>query len=771
MNKIDYKYIRCNINNMGYVYFGYYVVNNEETKIGQTTDLYGRTCNYNTSHPFLDFTFYLIIEVGEIYLDELEEILHMYYDNVKTRHSSHYRHRNPDNEWITIRPSRSEIETTLKKMNISFDFCILDDHEIVEKVGEIKRREAIDREKPRKRKEKLRELIKLKKDERSKDYHKEPLLCQVPILEKITNYFETNVKGYMIEPCGIGKSFLSIYYTKTAGYKIIVIGTPSKYLQTQMRDEILEVIPEAIIRFVGGDNNEPINTIRKDIGNVKENPLFVITTYDSCSKLVGLHFDMKIGDECHHLTGIQYNKDGYLPFHNIHSNKTLFMTATKKIVDTTNDNTVFSMDDEEIFGECIDEKSVKWAIDNKVITGYKVVVLKATGNTIDDIIGDLDIQLDDKTIEIFISAYMTLKSINSYDDLSHVLCYTNTTEHAELMQTFIDILLDKGIFPSLDKNEFYNKALHCNTSYCEEEDIKEDKDNENKKLTKIQKLQNEVKIMKNKEHGIISCVYIFGEGFNLPKLNGVCFVENMVSIIRIIQCALRSARIEHGNPNKISYLLVPFIDHDDFNEENTSHKKVRTIVSNLGNVDENIDERLFVNTLTRRETRTERDNDNGPAEEQEEEAYDFRNDDLELRRLRLRLRRSNDLRSRLSMEEEEYICYKALLKEHDIKSKREYDDFVHEDKKDDIERYFKQNGVWSDKGWYDLLSIDTSKYPSSKDEWKRVCQEKNIKSVEEYLAYCEQQDSDLPIEPLLLYRKDNFTNINNELNFKGPRRR
>jgi hypothetical protein len=210
--------------------------------------------------------------------------------------------------------------------------------------------------------------------------------------------------------------------------------------------------------------------------------------------------------------------------------------------------------------------------------------------------------------------------------------------------------------------------------------------------------------------------------------------------------------------------LVPFIDHDDFNEENTSHKKVRTIVSNLGNVDENIDERLFVNTLTSTETRTKRD-------KQKEEAYHFRNDDLELRRLRLRLRRSKDLKSKLSMEEEEYIFHKALLKEHNVKNKRGYDDFVHEDKKDDIERYFKSKGVWSDKGWYDLLSIDTSMYPSSKGEWKRVCQEKNIKSMEEYKTYCEQPDSDLPSEPDKLYHKEWTSSIEVELGISRPRRR
>lgn len=732
------------------VYFGYY--NDNETKIGKTEYLYGRECTYNTSHPFEDFKVYSLIEVKKDFLDEMEEICLDIYDPVKARHSTEYKHRNGDNEWITIRPTRDDIEHTLSRIDIPFPYKILSEEEISEVEKEIRVNEGKQRKKEKMKKEKVRERLKQRRDERSKDCHKIPELYQVPILEKMTNHFESNDKGYMIEPCGIGKSFLSIHHTKTAGYKTIVIGTPSVYLQTQMRDEILDVIPNAIIRFVGGDEDTHIDTIKEEIHNVKEVPLYVITTYDSCSKLVGLQVDMKIGDECHHLVGFDRENDGtYLRFHNIHSNKSLFMTATKKVVDTTNDNIVFSMDDEEKFGKCIDEKSVKWAIDYKIITDYKVVVLKATENTIDDIIKDMNIEIDDKTNEIFVSAYMTLKSINSYDDLSHVLCYTNTTAHAELMQKFIDILLDKGIFPSLDKNSFYNKALHSDSKCV---------------------LRDEVDIMKKKKHGIISCVYIFGEGFNLPKLNGVCFVENMVSIIRIIQCALRSARIERGNPKKISYLLIPFIDHDDFNQDNTSHKKVRTIVSNLGNVDENIDERLFVNTLTRTEARTNRDNDNAPTDEQEEDgAYYFRNDDLELRRLRLRLRMRKDLKSKLSMEEEDYIFYKALLKEHNIKSKREYDVFVHEDKKDDIERHFINRGVWPDKGWYDLLSIDTSMYPSSKDEWKRVCEKKNIQDMKVYKTYCEQPHSDLPSEPDKLYHKEWISSVEVELGISRPRRR
>ena len=171
-----------------------------------------------------------------------------------------------------------------------------------------------------------------------------------------------------------------------------------------------------------------------------------------------------------------------------------------------------------------------------------------------------------------------------------------------------------------------------------------------------------------------------------------------------------------------------------------------------------------MNTLTKRESQTVRDNHNGSE-------CDFRNNDLELRRLRLRLRRSKDLKSKLSMEEEEYIFYKALLKQHNVNSKQDYDNFVHEDKKNDSERYFKKNGVWPDKGWYDLLSIDTSKYPSTKNEWKRVCKEKNIKNMEEYKMYCEQPDSELPSEPDKLYHKEWISSIEVEMGISKPRRR
>lgn len=733
------------------IYLGYWNENKEITKIGMTTNMYNRCCNFNTSHPFLDFTPYAIFEIRDCNEDDLvnvEMYLHEVFEQYSACHSPEYKKRNKCNEWFTTRPSRAKVEEHLQINGT--DYRAFSDDEIEEEMRLIREKEREYNEKKQEKRNKIRKRIKELKNKRNGVICKHPKSFQEPIINNIREHFLEYDVGYIIEPCGLGKSFIAIYYALIGRYNSVLIGTPSVPLLSQMRKEILEILPDAIVMFVGG-GHQKIKTIETEMKKARDakKPFFVISTYASCHKLKNIAFEFKIGDECHHLTGIESDKKQYLIFHEITSKKTLFMTATKKIINTHSEHTTFSMEDEEVFGKCIDEKSVMWAIDNKVITDYRVVVLKTPGDKIDEIIDELGLQLTEKNIELFVSAYMTLKSIEMYDDLTHVLCYTNTTENADQVEQFVHILLDNGIFSSLNKEQFYNKALHSHS------------ENSSTKL-----LETEVENMKKKKYGIISCVYIFGEGFDLPKLNGVCFAENMVSIIRIIQCALRASRIEKGNILKTAYMLIPTVDNDDFYEDSASHKKIRTIVGNLANVDENISERLIVNTLTKRK---EKCGSKTPG--RGDDVFDFENSDFELTKLRLRLRRSKDLKSKLSMEQEEYNFHKALLKEHNVKSKREYDDFVHEDKKDDIEGYFKLKVVWPDSGWYDLLSIDTSKYPSSKDEWKRVCKEKNIKSMEEYKTYCEQPDSDLPSEPLLLYRKDNFTNINNELNFKRPRRR
>jgi predicted helicase len=76
------------------------------------------------------------------------------------------------------------------------------------------------------------------------------------------------------------------------------------------------------------------------------------------------------------------------------------------------------MEDENIFGKIIDIKSINWAIENKKITDYNLVILKNTEDEINNIINGLNL-VDNNEVKnsiihnknLFLSAFMSLKSI------------------------------------------------------------------------------------------------------------------------------------------------------------------------------------------------------------------------------------------------------------------------------------------------------------------------------------------------------------------------
>jgi hypothetical protein len=52
--------------------------------------------------------------------------------------------------------------------------------------------------------------------------------------------------------------------------------------------------------------------------------------------------------------------------------------------------------------------------------------------------------------------------------------------------------------------------------------------------------------------------------------------------------------------------------------------------------------------------------------------------------------------------------------------------------------------------WYDFLGIDTSKYPASKEIWRKKCIEYNLKDKDAYDEKCEKHN--LPLMPEELYK-------------------
>ena len=571
--------------------------------------------------------------------------------------------------------------------------------------------------------------------------------------------------------CGLGKALLSIFAVKRRNFQTVVIGVPSKYLQQQMKNEILKLFPSIEnILFVGGDSTKSTNDpciIREFLENTRTHgPHFVITTYHSCHLLANMEdivFDFKIGDEAHHLACIattDTTRRTFQRFHAIPSRYTLFMTATEKMVDCSTGQEVFSMDDEAVFGKLVSSISVKWAIENRKITDYMVVLLKNREEDIDALLSNLQIENANK--DLFLSAYMSIKSIEKYSTgragaLTHMLLYTNTTEDADRVNQYIHQIVEythtgengkPARLVSFEKSDLYAKSLHSNT---------EDK----------LSLESEIQNFVDSRFGIISCVYMFGEGFDLPKLNGVCIASNMRSEIRVVQYLLRPNRIDLTNPDKIAYVVIPVLDTDDFVcDTSIRYGRVKETISQLRNIDETVSAKLHLLEMKPKPDHGPDDDDDTPGKTTWTTLdLDIVESQEELAKLKLRLRYSKALGSSQTHEQDEYDYVRTLNREFGINSPQKYaevkDTHPHYIENPDI--YFPE--TW--RGWYHFWGVDTSGFIQSKDEWIRFCHVKNVKNVKEYEILCCMYP-ELPLDPASLYK--GFSNVCNELREESRRR-
>ena len=649
------------------------------------------------------------------------------------------------------------IEPFLKKLNINYRFLTMDEILNIERQERLASLSLCKLNKIKKyfKKINIKKIIQLLINKRTSLNCITPNEQQQFVLSIIEDFYRLNNIGKIIWACGLGKTILFALIVKLMKFKSVVIGVPSNNLQNQFAKDILKVFPnKSNILFVGGDDINS-TTNKENIKQFMKTPiltgecLFIITTYHSCHLLADdeFSFDYKCGDEAHHLVGIEKEEEeerGFRLFHKISSFKTLFMTATEKIiVKNSTFRREYSMNDEEIFGKYIDIKTVFWAIENKKITDYNVLVLKNKENDIDDLINTYKIDVKNK--ELFVSCYMCLLSFEEYKNLTHLLLYTNTTEDAELASQYINDILNLNLDElKLNKEDIYNNALHSKSKT---------------------NLEEELNKFVNSKYGIIACVYIFGEGFNLPKLNGVCIAGNMNSEIRIIQYILRPNRLEFGNPDKIAYIIIPYIDYDDWDNNNKSFEKPRSILAHLRNVDENIEQKIIVLSLEKKEKDETDETDETEEIKDETETLNYNNFELvencdKLSNIKLRLRHSKSLSSKLTEEQDEFNYVKSINKSLNIQSKLEYfnSNLIHRNFIRNPEEYFKLKGVWSD--WYDFMGTDTKNFIQSKEEWIKFCRNKKITNDNDYNEACNLYDV-LPKEPEEFYV--GFTNIKTEL--------
>jgi superfamily II DNA or RNA helicase len=501
------------------------------------------------------------------------------------------------------------------------------------------------------------------------------------IINAAYEYFKCNKKGILVIPCGVGKTLISLWITQKINSGTILIGVPNKLLLEQWKQIINAMFPNIPCIIVRG--GVECEDIKKFIISNSLNCI-VITTYSSSYKVFDAStqfdftFDMKILDECHHLTTynmqLTQNSKKYVHMLNIQSTHQLSLTATIKQIEhtnNTNDNIIVSNDNIEYFGNIIERKSLMWAINENIICDYAIQTIITDEEQFETQLLSHNI-FEENDKRLFFSAYVALKSI--YDGHSHhLLVYANNVANSSKIIKYIKLLLTNEYF-SID--ELYYSEYHSEMNHV----VKNNVIDEFKKL----------------KFGIIACVYCLGEGWDFPLLDGVVFAENMSSNIRIVQSALRSSRKNNIDVNKISKIILPVLNKSDWleNNENLDFKKVKEVIYQMGLEDETINQKIKVF-----KTNIEKHTDVMGRNENNDILY---NCDIESTR-RLKLKTIN--RSNINIS---YNKAKQLIVEKNIKSKAEYFKLCEEDYRLPIEPnvIFKKHFV----NWIEYLSIEQIYY-------------------------------------------------------------
>lgn len=274
-----------------------------------------------------------------------------------------------------------------------------------------------------------------------------------------TGLAEAN-RGKLIMACGTGKTFTALKIAEELGgkSKLILYMVPSLALMSQTVREWKNDCAEDFLAFSvcsdvkvgkrgGGDDvieftiHDLAFPATTDAGKIAQQVIdadpekmtVVFSTYQSiqtittAQKTHGLpEFDWIICDEAHRTTGATIGDDES-NFVRIHSNdhvagkKRIYMTATPKIFGENakskaaeNDVALASMDDEAMFGKMLFHRGFAWAVENELLSDYKVIVLA----------------VDEGLISAGVQNRLAESSEMKLDDATKIIgCYKALTKH------------------------------------------------------------------------------------------------------------------------------------------------------------------------------------------------------------------------------------------------------------------------------------------------------------------------------------------------------
>ncbi len=411
-------------------------------------------------------------------------------------------------------------------------------------------------------------------------------------------------RGKLIMACGTGKTFTSLKIAEDlAGEgKFVLFLVPSLALMSQT---VREWTTDAGIglRSFAVCSDTQVGKRRKNSDDVAEIDVFdlafpattdaaklaeqvaksvadkmtvVFATYQSiqviadAQKNYGLPtFDLIICDEAHRTTGATLVGEGESNFVKVHSNdvicakKRLYMTATPRIFgdnakSRANEvNAVLaSMDDEKLFGKTLFYRGFSWAVQNDLLTDYKVIVLamdeKLVSSAVQKRLSDSDSELilDDATK--IIGCYKALTKQNMKADVGadlypmhRALAFCKTIKSSELVRDEFSAVVREYLDYTKEDTE-NEHFLKCEIEHVDGTFNAKDRG----ALLDWLKADSGDDVCR-----ILTNARCLSEGVDVPALDAIMFLNPRKSQIDVVQAVGRVMRRSEGK--KMGYVILP----------------------------------------------------------------------------------------------------------------------------------------------------------------------------------------------------------------------
>ena len=445
----------------------------------------------------------------------------------------------------------------------------------------------------------LEDLIKSK--EVTKQFFK-PDSHQIKMIDAVKEGFKGSDRGKLISACGTGKTLTSLWVTENQKVDKLLFVAPNISLVKQTIEEwskqskfdfdYLCVCSDKTVtnKVDNGDIRSleigiPVTTspekIKKFLKSNLGNKKYIFSTYQSLENVskackgTDFSFDLAIFDEAHRTAGKTDNSGFTKGLNNkfIKANKRLFMTATERLVKPwiiekaeSYNQTIFSMDDKKLYGEVFYRYSFGLAIQESVISDYKIIIAGIEDKEIYDWIKhnktledteESGPQLKDKADNIF----KQLLLLKSFKQLPIKKCITFHSSIVSAKQ----LIYGKGNSSSLENLiPIMWKELNPKDIYL---------DHINGTMSSVDRV-NRFDTFSQRKYGVISNSKCLTEGIDVPVIDSIYFVNPKHSLIDIIQACGRALRKPRNIGNKVSYFIVPILISDDSDKNQESFNKI-----------------------------------------------------------------------------------------------------------------------------------------------------------------------------------------------------